>query len=73
MLYPLSYEGWPAVLWVRSLPCWLWSASGPRVWLDRSIHGWRRRQCLMVGVGRESGGDPVIDPLPVHRCSWRRP
>ncbi len=33
----------------------------PRVWLGRSVHGWCRGQCLMVAVGRESGGDPVIE------------
>jgi hypothetical protein len=33
----------------------------PRVWLGRSVHGWRRGQCLMVVVGRESGGDPLIE------------
>jgi hypothetical protein len=33
----------------------------PRVWLGRSVHGLCRGQCLMVVVGRENGGDPVIE------------
>ena len=58
MLYPLSYEGGPAVLRGPE-PTVLALVRG--FGLGRSVHGWRRGQCLMVVVGSESGGDPVID------------
>ena len=52
MLYPLSYEGQPA-----ALP----SPEPTALALGRVMHGCRRGKCLMVLIGRESGGDPVID------------
>ena len=58
MLYPLSYEGGPAVLRGPE-PTVLALVRG--FGLGRSVHGWRRGQCLMVVVGSESGGDAVID------------
>jgi hypothetical protein len=58
MLYPLSYEGRPAVLRGPE-PTVLALVRG--FGLGRSVHGWRRGQCLMVVVGSESGGDAVID------------